>query len=205
MQRAIRKERRKPKQAAIIHAAAELFVQHGYDGTSTEMIAEKAGVSRQTIYNQFDRKEALFLAIAADLVHDVIAPLAEAVERSRELRETLVAFGRRMLDTLLHPRTIALYRLVVTEAPRFPELGRAVYEAGPMAAENEVAGYLAGQNQLKISDARLAARHFLALIVHPIEFKVQLGIGMDAGDPEIVHHLEAAVDTFLRAYAKRTD
>ena len=68
------KESRKPKQAAVMQAATGLFVRHGYDGASTEMIAERAGVSRQTIYNRFESKEALFLAIAKNLVHEVGHP-----------------------------------------------------------------------------------------------------------------------------------
>jgi AcrR family transcriptional regulator len=200
MQEGTRKEPRKPKQAAIIQAAAELFVQHGYDGTSTEMIAEKAGVSRQTIYNQFESKEALFLAIGASLVSEVVAPLAETVEGAGDLHRTLLAFGRRTLTTLLCPRTIALYRLVVTEAPRFPDLARAVDEANFTAVENELAKYLDGHCNLRIPDSKLAARQLLALIVQPIAFRALLGVGADAGDAEIAHHIDAAVDTFLRAH-----
>lgn len=200
-----KKQRSTPKQAAVLDAAAELFIQHGYDGASTEMIAEKAGVSRQTIYNNFASKEALFLAIATDLVEELTAPLAEAVEHGEKLRQTLVAFGQRLLDTLLSPKTISLYRLVITEVPRFPELGRAVYEAGPVKTQTGVAAYLSGQSQLRISDPLLAAEHLIALIAHPLDFRKQVGIEVDADSPEIARHIDAAVDTFLRAYRRRAD
>lgn len=202
MQKNSRKERYKPKQAGIIHAAAELFVQYGYDGTSTEMIAEKAGVSRQTIYNQFVNKEALFLAITSELVNDIIAPLVGPLESADDLRETLLELGRRMLGRLLCPRTAALYRLAVTEVYRFPELGRSIYEAGLQKAESAVAAYLSSQSQLQIGNALHAARQLLALIVHPYELMMQLGIGVDADNPEVVEHLNAAVDMYLRAYRR---
>lgn len=204
MQKPPKKVRPQPKHAAIIEAAAELFVQHGYDGTSTEMIAARAGVSRQTIYNQFESKEALFLAIASHLVEEVLAPLAGAVQGSEKLRDTLLTFGRRMLATLVSRRTIALYRLVVSEVIRFPELGRAVYDAGPVTVEKELALYLSGRSELRVPDPKLAACHFLALIAHPIEFKVQLGIEVDAAGPEFEQHVEAAVDTFLRAFSRNS-
>lgn len=202
MRESPRKERCKPKRACIVQAAADLFIEHGYDGTSTEMIAEKAGVSRQTIYNQFENKEALFVAIALDVVNETIAPLAEAVENADDVRETLLALAHRLLGRILCPKTSALYRLAVTEALRFPELGRSIFEAGPVNAENAVSAYLSRQSQLQIDNPQLAARQFLALVVHPYEFKMQLGILTAVDSPEVQVVLNAAVDMFLRAYRR---
>ncbi len=200
MQKGARKEPHKPKQAAVIQAAAELFVQHGYDGTSTEMIAERARVSRQTIYNQFESKEALFLAVATDLVNEISARLEEAVEGGGDLRGTLLALGRRTLNVLLRPKTFAFYRVVITEAPRFPELARAIDEASRKAVEDEVAAYLDKRSQLHLPDPKLAARQFLGMIVHPFLMKALLGISADVNGPEVGRYLEASVDTFVRAY-----
>ncbi|VTR02211.1 TetR/AcrR family transcriptional regulator [Pseudomonas synxantha] len=53
------------KQDAILAAAGRIFIQHGFEGTSMELIAKAAGVARQTLYNRFpDGKEALFGAVA---------------------------------------------------------------------------------------------------------------------------------------------
>jgi len=51
----------------ILKAAAELFARHGYAGTDTQLLAEKLGVGKGTIYRYFPSKEDLFLA-AADRV-----------------------------------------------------------------------------------------------------------------------------------------
>lgn len=195
---------RGPKRIAIIDAAADLFVLHGYDGTNIEMIAEKAGVSRQTIYNQYASKGSLFLAITADLVWEIMAPLTD-FEHSANMRETLLALGRRLCKAMLTPRAIALRRLVITEAARFPELGHAAYEASIAVIETRVASYLLEQRRLLISDSVLAARQFLALVVHPIEIRTQFIGGAGAEDDEISQHLEAAVDTFLRAFGAGPD
>jgi TetR/AcrR family transcriptional regulator, mexJK operon transcriptional repressor len=197
------KGHRKRKRAAILDAAAELFVQYGYDGASTEMIAERAGVSRQTIYNQFANKEALFLAIAEDVVREVVSPLGEAVEQGADLRETLLALGRRMLTTLLQPKLLGLCRITTLEAERFPELGRAVFDGGVTPMENAVASYLQEQGELDTPDPQIAARQFLGLTVHRIEFKTRLGLNVDVDGEEARQHLDAAVDTFLRAYRRR--
>jgi TetR/AcrR family transcriptional repressor of mexJK operon len=200
-----RKDPRKPKQAAVIRAAAELFVQYGYDGTSTEMIAERAGVSRQTIYNQFEGKEALFLAIASDLVEEIFASLGEEVEGPGDLRGTLFSFAHNLLAKMLRPKTIAFHRVVVTEAARFPGLARAVHDAISTAVEDKVAVCLDKQSQLTLPDPKLAARQFMALIIHPYPFKALLGVGEHTDGPEIQRHLEAAVDTFVRAYGRDED
>ncbi len=196
------KDRPKIKQRAVIEAAEELFLQHGYDGTSIDMIAERAAVSRQTIYNQYESKEALFSAITADLVREILLPLATRVERSEGLRATLIAFARRLVTTILLPRTRALYRLTITEAQRFPALGRAVYVAGVEAAEKELASYLLAQSELEVPDPTTAARQLFALVSHPINLKINLGIEVDPDDPEISKRLDAGVDTFLRAFGK---
>lgn len=205
MQEGKRKESRKPKQAAVIQAAADLFVQHGYDGTSTEMIAERAGVSRQTIYNQFESKEALFLAVTVDLVDEISTPLDEAAEGAEDLRGALIVLAHSLLRKLLRPKTVAFHRLVVTVAARFPALAHAVYEATSVAIEEKVAGYLQKQSQLRLPDPAIAARHLNGLIIHPYPFKALLGIEEDADSPEMHRHLEAAVDTFVRAYGKGAD
>lgn len=44
----------------IIEAAGKLFARQGYHGTTTRQIAQLADVSENTIFRQFDQKEALF-------------------------------------------------------------------------------------------------------------------------------------------------
>lgn len=195
------KERRKTKKTLIIEAAADLFLQHGYDGTSIDMIAERADVSRQTIYNQYESKETLFSAITAELLRNILLPLASSLNRQDGLRGTLTAFGRHLLKTMLSPRTVALYRLTITEAQRFPILGRVVYASGIEAAEKDFAAYLCAQRGLSVPDPYLAAQQFFALVTHPISLKVNLGFEIAPDEPEIENHLKAAVDTFLRAFA----
>jgi TetR/AcrR family transcriptional regulator, regulator of autoinduction and epiphytic fitness len=48
--------------AAILAAATVLFVESGYDGTSLARVAERAGVSKATLFKQFPTKASLFEA-----------------------------------------------------------------------------------------------------------------------------------------------
>ncbi|WP_111655919.1 TetR/AcrR family transcriptional regulator [Isoalcanivorax indicus] len=62
---------RKPaeqRRAEILAAAGPIFAEHGYRATDVQLIADRAGVGKGTVYRFFPTKEALFLATMADLV-----------------------------------------------------------------------------------------------------------------------------------------
>jgi TetR/AcrR family transcriptional regulator, mexJK operon transcriptional repressor len=197
------KKPRSPKLTAIVEAAKELFAQYGYDGTSTEMIAEAAGVSRQTIYNQFDSKEQLFQELATDIVNAIVGPLGSEDEAGAEPRAALLALAERTLATLFAPRTIALRRLAITEFGRFPHLGRAIYNNGPVQTRGKLTAYLAEQARLgtmRVPQPELAAEHFFALVTGPSDLRILLGVETSVS-PELVRERAAnAVDTFFRAF-----
>src|SRR6478735_7439977 len=108
------------KRDLILNTAHDLFLAQGFGGTSIDQIAEAAGVSRQTIYNNFDSKEALFKAIAGALADHVVEPLLNEDLQTGDVESTLTALAGRTLALMVLPSTLALHRLVVTEAPKFP-------------------------------------------------------------------------------------
>ncbi len=192
------------KRNAIIEAASELFAQNGYDGTSMEMIAGTAEVSRQTIYNQFESKDALFQALVDHVVGQLVAPL-EQVTIAATLRETLVAFAEHALEFVLRPRTLALQRLI-GEAMRFPDFGWIAYHSGPARAHETLAAYLnaqARQGHLELGDPLVAAVHFFALVTRDSEIKALFGMETKISRRERKRRAVEGVDVFLRAYGRR--
>lgn len=121
---------RPDKHDAITRAAAEMFLAEGFDRASLDQIAQRAGVSKQTIYSHFADKEALFKAICAELTEKLTIPLRQPLKQSADLRSVLIRLGEDALAMMLHPASLDLHRLIVNAAARFPELGRAAYEAG---------------------------------------------------------------------------
>jgi AcrR family transcriptional regulator len=61
------------RRAQLIEAAASAFVEGGFDGTSMEMVAERAGVTRLIVYRHFESKHALYCAV----LESVVGPLRE--------------------------------------------------------------------------------------------------------------------------------
>jgi len=192
----------KPQQ--IRQAAVRLFIEQGYGAVSMDAIAREAGVSKATIYAHFPDKAELFGALMQEECARIWPDIALLDAEPRDLRATLLALGRAYATALSQPRAIAVYRMVVAEAPRFPELGRAFFENGPKLICDRLTGYLAravAQGRLGIADPRLAAQQFLSLLrcEYHLRSVLQLGPAVDAAELEAV--AVGAATAFLGAYA----
>ncbi|SEG32799.1 TetR/AcrR family transcriptional regulator [Bosea lathyri] len=138
---------RPDKHHAITRAASEMFLAEGFDRASLDQIAHRAGVSKQTIYSHFIDKEALFKAICSELTEKLTIPLRQPAAKG-DLRSTLIRLGEDALAMMLHPASLDLHRLVMSAASRFPELGRAAYEAGAMRMIDDLSALLLQRSQI---------------------------------------------------------
>lgn len=113
--------------ARLIQAAAEVFVEEGYQA-SVERIAGRAGVARQTLYNHFPCKADLF----REVVSQATAALLITLDADRlSLRERLLRFGVMYRNKLLSAEGLGFFRILAAETVRFPELAASFYRAGP--------------------------------------------------------------------------
>ncbi|MDT7742891.1 MAG: hypothetical protein QOE59_1969 [Actinomycetota bacterium] len=201
------------KRAAIARAATELFLSQGYRATSTEQIASAAGVSKQTVYNQFGDKERLFREIVlgvtatAEAFADGVAEAMRGVDTAAHLDTALRALARRYLATVMDPQVLALRRLVISEATRVPDLAATYYERGPsrvLAALGALFAGLVEQDLLRAPDATRAAADFAFLLVGRAldegMFRVGDPVLTPAGIDRTADH---AVDVFLAAHGPR--
>lgn len=193
---------RTTKRDLILNTARDLFLVQGFEGTSIDQIAEAAGVSRQTIYNNFDGKEALFKALAGALADHVVEPLLGDELQGSDVESTLTKLAERALSLMVLPSTLALHRLVVTEAPKFPSVARQIYQSGAARAAQALAAYLALQSArgvLAVEDAELAAEHFFGMLAGHRQYRALLGVE-EPGRPPIDTRAAETVRAFLRAY-----
>jgi len=197
------------KRAAILDAAATIFLRNGYLGSSMDEIALLADVSKQTVYKQFTSKEALFIEIVSGLTHgagDLVHGVLPEPAPGDDLGAWLEDYAYRQLSIVLTPRLMQLRRIVIGEANRFPELGKALYESGParaMAAMAAAFRRLGDHGLLKIEDAATAASDFNWLVMGaPLNQAMLLG---DTGIPDsaaLRRHAANAARAFLAAYGK---
>jgi len=193
-----------PKQRDIAEAATRLFMAQGYAAVSMDAIARAAGVSKATLYAYFASKDRLFASLIGTACTRTGTTSLEFSEGEVDLRGALTQLGDRMLRFMLEPQSLAIYRVVMAEAARFPELGRAFYDRGAGASRRRLAAWLEQQKQagrLLARDPGLAAEQFVGLLRTHLHMRALLGIDPPPSDAEIETTVAAAVETFLRAYA----
>ncbi len=115
----------------LLEAASSVFIELGYERATLQDIVDRAGVSKGALYHYFDSKDRLFLELMRERLKATCAAgqaLVAAAEptKSREalLRELLQA----MWANMQQPGMLELTRLMMTELPKFPEVGRAVFD-----------------------------------------------------------------------------
>lgn len=107
---------------AVIDAARDLFAEHGIDRTSMDAIARLSGVSKATIYNHWPDKDALCLAVMAEL-HGLDESLEDV--DTGDLRQDLLAVaGRRPPDEFANARQRILPHFMA-HASKNPAFGHA--------------------------------------------------------------------------------
>ena len=195
--------------ADIARVAGQLFLKHGFGGVSLEMIVAEAGGSYREIYSQFGSKEALFENVMRDMCTEILAPLRQLMAGSElpglPLREALTRVGNSVLETLLAPRGLAFHRLMLSEAPRFPELAKVFFRSGPDSANASVAAFLsarAQQEQLLLEDFEIAAAIFLDGLVNNLQLKALTGGRVLKADIE--NRVRLGVRIFLAGATRRS-
>ena len=189
-----------PKRRAILAAATGLFAARGYGAVSMDAIAREADVSKATLYAHFASKDALFATIVNVACQENILPGQDLPEGESDVEAGLLAIGRRILRFFLEEQTIAMHRLVVAESVRFPELGRAFFENGPLAVRQRLARWLSRQTALSVPDPEVAAEQFLGMLRSGLYTRVTLGLVATPGDADLEETVVNAVNTFLRAF-----
>ncbi|MDE8344984.1 MAG: TetR/AcrR family transcriptional regulator [Acidocella sp.] len=193
------------KHQHILAVARDLFFANGFSATSMEAVAKEAAVGKATLYEMFPNKIELLRAIitieldkrADRMVFDEISP--------GHLRAALARFAHALIDLLLSAQNVAIYRIVSSEAPRHPELGRFFYENGPARAIGLLADYLTTvmeKGLLQHGNPRLVAAQFIGLIRADMQTRSLFGVDEDILRTERVLIVESGVDVFLRAYAR---
>lgn len=203
-----RPNKREIRQAAIVDIARDAFFRFGFAGTTMSWIAAQAGGSKSTLWAHFSNKQALFTAVLDDLIARYAAAVMVPLPAGGAIRATLHHMASAIVQASLEPHIIALYRLVVGEADRFPELGQLFHERGPGRGQARLAAWLEqamAAGQLRRADPMVAAQHFGALCQAGIFQRRLYGVGPVPGAAEIETEIQAALNSFIAAYAPLSD
>ena len=189
------------KRALILSAATALFLELGYDRTSLARIAERSGVSRATLFKQFPTKAALFDAMVTEswaTADDEDPPPAGDIVAG------LSTIGRRYAELLGRARMTDLFRIVIAELPRFPELADAQFAQGKMPYFESVRRYLLAEHEagtVRVDDVDLAATQFLGMISNYVFWPTLLVPGWEVSAERVAQVVDEAVRTVAARYA----
>ena len=189
------------KQRRILDAALSVFAAEGYSGTSMDAIAAKAAVSKPTLYQYFGTKEQLFTEI---MLAERNTMLLAFDHPGTDMVAELHHFAWHYADTVMRPEFLSLARLIIGEAQRFPEIGRAYQAAGPDRVLAGMITYLTRQRdagKLTFDDAELAAEDLWGLILSaPRNQALHLPDRIPT-KPELARYINNGLRVFLKAYS----
>jgi len=174
-----------------------LFAEHGFDATSVDSVAERAGVSKATIYTRYDDKAQLFAAVVRRQISELFENL-DFDETQGDASEVLLEVGRQALKLVLKPETTAIYRMVIAQTPRFPELGILMDREGFQRGQGAIARLLrklSERGEVETDDFDMAAEMFLSLVIGRLSRLALLGLASD--NERIEFGLSTAVRLFL--------
>lgn len=194
------------KRVSILDAAAEVFCAKGFAGASIDEISTRACVSRQTIYNHYRDKEALFVAVVDDVMTRANAMLFSVLAafpgHADNLEDALTVFLVRLSrNCICNDDGKFLRKLVQSEGERYPHLFQSWRQQGPSTLPNALAALLAKLHHsgaLQIDDFDVAARQFIAL--GNADLPMLTLLGQTPTDAQLDSAARNAVKTFLRAY-----
>lgn len=168
----------------ILDAARELFLEHGYERTSMEDIAKRAGVGRQTVFNRFADKESLFTATLAGVFRAVGADPARRRQARNDAEAGLARVGREVLASFASPASIALARTVVAEGLSFPAIIREFDKNIFQKATDHIATYLRTlrHGPKNMAEARIIAKQYLGMIGVDTIFRPLMGMSPALGE-----------------------
>ena len=196
-------ECRGAKESQILQGAARVFASDGYEGASMSRIAAEAGVSKGTLYNYFPGKAELFVAYMTRECSRWISLAFDELDVATPPDVALRVVGRSMFTMMMSEPALVLYRMVVAEAAKFPELAQSFYAEGPARAVQHLSDFLAAsvaRGTLKVTDPDYAAEQFFALIHTHMSMRRRLNlIGMPS-EAQIDHVIDRAVELFMKGF-----
>ena len=189
-------------------AAQRLFLQQGYLATSIDAILAEAGVSsKETLYRHYPSKEELFVDVLGHLTLSqpgfseklVVLPTPHDL---LSLRQALTQLAREILSLMRQPEYLALVRIIIAEAPRFPQLGSLFFSTVPQRGLTLIMALLqAAREQQLIADVdfEVVARTLLGgLLSYAI---TGLLFAEDEARLPSLNHADEVVEIIMRALA----
>jgi AcrR family transcriptional regulator len=190
-----RQERSKATVDTILAATARVLVKKGFDGLTTNSVAEQAGVSIGSLYQYFPSKEALVAALIEQHIEQMNAAILSELTRVAQLPMAQAVRAVIELTIRAHSVEPELHRVLTEQVPRVGRLAR-LAEADSIC-RRMVAGVLATRkDELAITDPDTAA-FILVASIESITHRAALFSPERLRDPRLIDEAVALVTRYL--------
>jgi AcrR family transcriptional regulator len=194
---------------ALFEAATRVFLRDGYRAASIDKVATEAGVSTRTIYERFKNKAALLGAVILRLCErDMTRAFATDGMDRLDPRDALLAIGRAMTGRARDSDSMALFRIMVTESQRFPDLATKMRTDVKGKVDTAIADYLRGQTErgvLVFRDPDRAGPLFAHMVYSQLQECILFGTTQETANLDCDAHLAHVVDIFLNGALPRNE
>jgi AcrR family transcriptional regulator len=191
------------RRKAILDIARDIFLEQGFAATSMSAVAARVGGSKGTLYNYFSSKEELFSAMVAEECGEEFLAMTD-FRPTEGVEEALRRFGVRFLRYVLSDAALGFHRLLSAEAPRFPDLGRMFYDAGPARTVERLSAFLGERmalGQLRQADPEAAAAFLTGLLKSSLHHRRVWNLDGPPTERALQAHVAQAVEVFLHGFA----
>lgn len=190
------------RRKALIEAARTMFLERGYANSSIDAIVDLAGGSKATVYQLFGNKEGLLAAIVEEGAEE-LAHLVNDLSLEGPPEAKLRTYAKGYLGLVLRPERLALFRLVVGESARAPELGDVFYRTGPRNCGRSLADFfreMMARRQIRAADPERTSFMFIHAVRGDLYMQVLLNPTRAPTAAEIDAHIDFVVRNFLEGY-----
>jgi AcrR family transcriptional regulator len=203
-----RTERGEQRRQALMEAARQVFLEHGYEGASIGEVMRRVGGSKASLYTYFGSKEGLFFDILAEQSEQIMKDLKIPQAADDDIERTLNAIGKRYLRMMLDSDCVGLFRIMFAEAQRFPDLAKRFFERGPQTSRRSLSQYLrlqseAGRLDLDFPDPDFAAAQFFEMIKGRPHTAQMFCLAPFPHGSGLEKHVDATVRLFLYGCSRR--
>lgn len=138
-----REQNRQKRRAVIVEVATRAFLDQGYAATSMSAIADELGGSKGTLWSHFASKEELFIAVVDGQVVQFSSEMESVLVEAPFSAEGLHRYCIKFLGTLMRPYAVALFRVIMGDGGRFPEINSIFHVRGPARLHAYLSEFLA--------------------------------------------------------------
>jgi TetR/AcrR family transcriptional repressor of mexJK operon len=182
------------KRAEILRAARPILLRDGLGGTTLDRVAAEGKISKMTLYRHFPSKEALFEGLVTAMCEYMREGLENAPSANvdKPAANRLADELRAFTSALIEPDALALYRLIVADGWRFPDLSRVFDQSGMRIIRRRIAQLLESGG-VPANKTRQVAAEVVAMVLGDAYQRAVLGI-VEEGDSEaFAQQIAAAV------------